>query len=80
MSVVFNFISCHLIKTGTSGKFKMASRMATNNNNCPLNQTNISNVHSVHNTLYFNTFVLIRISNAYREKIKYATISIEQSI
>ena len=54
---------------GTIGKFKMASKMATNNKNDPLNQNNISNFHSVHSTLYFNTFVFIRKSNAYREGI-----------
>ena len=55
-------------KSGTSGKFKMAFRMATNNNDCPLNKNSISNFHSVHNTLYFNTSVLIRLSNADKEK------------
>ena len=50
------------------GNVKMASKMATNNKNGPLNE-NISNFHYVHNTLYFNTSVFIRISNAYREGI-----------
>ena len=36
---------------GTSGKFKTASKMATNNKNGPLNKNNISNFHSVHGTL-----------------------------
>ena len=45
---------------GTSGKFKIDSKMATNNKNGPLNNNNISNFHSVHNSLHFNTFVFIR--------------------
>ena len=54
---------------GTSGKFKMASKKTTNNKYDPPNLNNISNFHSVHNAPYFNTFVSIRISNAYREGI-----------
>ena len=54
---------------GTSGKFKMASKMAIDNKHGPLYKNNISNFHFVHSTLYFNIFVFIRISNAYREGI-----------
>ena len=61
---------------GTCGEFKMASKMATNNKNGPLNINNISNFHSVYNTLYLYTFMFIRISMPTEKEFKYVTISI----